>query len=72
MKGEPFLSGMHPSPASLSKMFAQQNLRLLEVLSPRSDFVQAHQALKLLALKQKSWPWSCLDHTNGCFSMMAP
>ena len=49
MKGEPFLSGIHSSPASLSKLFAQQDLRLLEVLSPRSDFVQAHQDLSVLA-----------------------
>lgn len=40
IKGEPFLSGLHPSPASLSKTFAQHNLRLLEVLSPRSDLVK--------------------------------
>lgn len=40
IKGEPFLSGLHPSSVSLSKMFAQQNLRLLEVLSPRSELVK--------------------------------
>ena len=34
IKGEPFLSGMHPSSAFLSKMFSQQDLQLLEVLSP--------------------------------------
>ena len=35
IKGEPFLSGMHPSAASLCKVLAQKDLRLLEVLSPR-------------------------------------
>ncbi|KAL3147587.1 hypothetical protein ABBQ38_014640 [Trebouxia sp. C0009 RCD-2024] len=35
IKGEPFLSGMHPSAACLCKTLAQQDLRLREVLSPR-------------------------------------
>lgn len=47
IKGEPFLSGMHPSAACLCKTLAQQDLRLREVLSPRSDFsctsIQGHK-----------------------------
>ena len=35
VKGEPFLSGMDPSPASLSKQFAQHGMSLVTLLNPR-------------------------------------
>lgn len=49
IKGEPFLSGMHPSPEFLSKALAQKDLRLLEILSPRSDLLCTHTAASNLA-----------------------